>query len=137
MSWATNYENAKNTNNLFTNLPANMEDGRFLKDLKVDQDILNKETMAQLSIQTNGDYRNYLQNNSAAIMQSNSITAHNKTGNMIYFTSNNSHNPPFHYNNSLDRRQPAGYNESDLKNYYLSREQLNRNMISPSIQPYK
>ena len=114
MSWATNYENAKNTNNLFTNLPANMEDGRFLKDLKVDQ-----------------------QNNSAAIMQSNSITAHNKTGNMMYFTSNNSHNPPFHYNNSLDRRQPAGYNESDLKNYYLSREQLNRNMISPSIQPYK
>jgi hypothetical protein len=86
MSWATNYENAKNANNLFTNLPANMEDGRFLKDLKVDQDILNKETMEQLSIQTNGDYRKYLQNNSAAIMQSNSITAHNKTGNMMYFT---------------------------------------------------
>ena len=45
MSWATNYQNSKDANNVFTNVPANIGDGRFLKDLKVDQDVLNKETM--------------------------------------------------------------------------------------------
>lgn len=137
MSWATNYQNSKDANNVFTNVPANMADGRFLKDLKVDQDVLNKETMEELNMKTNGDYRKYLQNNAASIMKTNSITSHSNTGNMIYFKPNDSHNPPFHYDNSLDRRQPAGYNDSDLKNYYLSREQLNRNMVSPSIQIYK
>lgn len=137
MSWATNYQNSKDANNVFTNAPANMADGRFLKDLKVDQDVLNKETMEELNMTTNGDYRKYLQNNAASIMKANSITSHSNTGNMIYFKPNDSHNPPFHYDNSLDRRQPAGYNDSDLKNYYLSREQLNRNMVSPSIQIYK
>ena len=134
MSWATNYQNSKDANNVFTNVPANMADGRFLK---VDQDVLNKETMEELNMKTNGDYRKYLQNNAASIMKTNSITSHSNTGNMIYFKPNDSHNPPFHYDNSLDRRQPAGYNDSDLKNYYLSREQLNRNMVSPSIQIYK
>ena len=137
MSWATNYQNSKDANNVFTNVPANMGDGRFLKDLKVDQDVLNKETMEQLNMKSNGDYRKYLQNNAGSIMKTNSITSHSNTGNMIYFKPNDSHNPPFHYDNSLDTRQPAGYNDSDLKNYYLSREQLNRNMVSPSIQIYK
>tara|TARA_B100001094_G_C18088359_1_gene749008 strand:+ start:308 stop:721 length:414 start_codon:yes stop_codon:yes gene_type:complete len=137
MSWATNYQNSKDANNVFTNVPANMGDGRFLKDLKVDQDVLNKETMEQLNMKSNGDYRKYLQNNAGSIMKANSITSHSNTGNMIYFKPNDSHNPPFHYDNSLDTRQPAGYNDSDLKNYYLSREQLNRNMVSPSIQIYK
>ena len=137
MSWATNYQNSKDANNVFTNVPANMGDGRFLKDLKVDQDVLNKETMEQLNMKSNGDYRKYLQNNAGSIMNANSITSHSNTGNMIYFKPNDSHNPPFHYDNSLDTRQPAGYNDSDLKNYYLSREQLNRNMVSPSIQIYK
>ena len=88
-------------------------------------------------MKSNGDYRKYLQNNAGSIMKANSITSHSNTGNMIYFKPNDSHNPPFHYDNSLDTRQPAGYNDSDLKNYYLSREQLNRNMVSPSIQIYK
>ena len=137
MSWATNYQTSKDANNVFTNVPANMGDGRFLKDLKVDQDVLNKETMEQLNMKSNGDYRKYLQNNAGSIMKTNTITSHSNTGNMIYFKPNDSHNPPFHYDNSLDTRQPAGYNDSDLKNYYLSREQLNRNMVSPSIQIYK
>jgi len=137
MSWATNYQTSKDANNVFTNVPANMGDGRFLKDLKVDQDVLNKETMEQLNMKSNGDYRKYLQSNAGSIMKTNSITSHSNTGNMIYFKPNDSHNPPFHYDNSLDTRQPAGYNDSDLKNYYLSREQLNRNMVSPSIQIYK
>jgi hypothetical protein len=137
MSWATNYQTSKDANNVFTNVPANMGDGRFLKDLKVDQDVLNKETMEQLNMKSNGDYIKYLQHNAGSIMKTNTITSHINTGNMIYFKPNDSHNPPFHYDNSLDTRQPAGYNDSDLKNYYLSREQLNRNMVSPSIQLYK
>jgi hypothetical protein len=33
----------------------------------------------------------------------------------------------------LDNSQPFGYETSDLKNYYLSRHQLQARMISPVI----
>jgi hypothetical protein len=33
----------------------------------------------------------------------------------------------------LDNSQPFGYESSDLKNYYLSRQQLQARMIAPVI----
>jgi hypothetical protein len=33
----------------------------------------------------------------------------------------------------LDRSQPFGYENSDLKNYYLTRQQLQARMVAPVI----
>ena len=42
--------------------------------------------------------------------------------------------PPFLYKNQFDMSAPGyGYCNSDLKSPYLSRQQLNSRMISPSI----
>ena len=47
-----------------------------------------------------------------------------------------SSNVPYTFKGTFDTSQPGfGYCNSDLKNPYLSREQLNARLISPSINP--
>jgi hypothetical protein len=53
----------------------------------------------------------------------------------IYSDRTPSENVPHLYSGSMDTRQPGyGYNTSDLKNPYLSREQLQSRYLSPSIE---
>jgi hypothetical protein len=40
---------------------------------------------------------------------------------------------PFIYPSFLDASEPKGYQSSDLKNLYLTREQLNSRMTSPVV----
>ena len=40
---------------------------------------------------------------------------------------------PFLFNSVVDNAKPFGYANSDLKEIYLSREQLNARKISPAI----
>jgi hypothetical protein len=54
----------------------------------------------------------------------------------VYNTSNPlqpQRNVPFVFDSVLDSSQPFGYENSDLKNYYLSRQQLQARMIAPVI----
>jgi hypothetical protein len=47
-----------------------------------------------------------------------------------------SSNVPFKFKNTFDSSEPGyGYCNSDLKNPYISREQLNARMVAPSINP--
>ena len=47
-----------------------------------------------------------------------------------------SDNVPYTFKGTFDSSKPGfGYCNSDLKNPYLSREQLNSRLISPSINP--
>jgi hypothetical protein len=47
-----------------------------------------------------------------------------------------SDNVPYKFKNTFDTSKPGfGYCKSDLKNPYLTREQLNARLISPSINP--
>ena len=52
----------------------------------------------------------------------------------VYTGKTPSNNVPFMFKSSFDNRKPGyGYCTSDLKNPYLSSEQLNARMISPYI----
>jgi hypothetical protein len=42
-------------------------------------------------------------------------------------------NVPYVFTSVLENSQPFGYENSDLKNYYLSRQQLQARMIAPVI----
>ena len=42
-------------------------------------------------------------------------------------------NTPFSYSSYVDESKPIGYETSDLKEIYLSREQLNARMVAPTI----
>jgi len=128
MSWGTAYSGS---NNIHFNFPPIMEDGRTFSSW-VPGASLNDQLKATHNIQTNWDYRQFLMHNSDNIMDGNLQQAFYQTG----YTSVQSQpvsNSPFLYASVADKNQPYGYEESDLKNIYLSREALQSRMISPVI----
>ena len=56
--------------------------------------------------------------------------------NRLSFNTTPSSNVPYVYKNIYDTSYPGyGYCNSDLKNPYLSREQLNSRLVAPVINP--
>jgi len=98
--------------------------------------VVNNHIQQQEGINTNWDYRRYMQHNGLQIMKFNTSEACYEMGLDPHTTTNStpSSNVPFMYKSSFDTSRPGfGYNNSDLKNPYLTREQLNARMISPSV----
>jgi hypothetical protein len=42
-------------------------------------------------------------------------------------------NTPFMYSSVMDKREPFGYTTSDIKDLYLSRNELQSRMVAPEI----
>ena len=134
MSWATCYSGS---NNIHFNFPPIMADGRNFASWQPDA-VINQRIQKQEHIKSNWQYRRYLQNNGTQIMAYNNLEAcydlgldpHVQTGRTP------SNNVPYAFKSAFDTTTPGfGYCNSDLKNPYLSREQLNSRMVSPSINP--
>ena len=134
MSWGTCFSGS---NNIHFNFPPIMADGRNYSTWQPDA-VVNERIQKQEGIHSNWQYRQYLQNNATHIMNYNSIETcydlgldpHTQTGKTP------SSNVPYKFKNTFDRSTPGyGYCNSDLKNPYLSREQLNARMVAPSINP--
>ena len=132
MSWATCYSGS---NNIHFNFPPIMADGRNYASWQPEA-VINERIQRQEGIQSNWAYRNYLQNNGTQIMKYNNLEACYDLGLDPHYSSskNPASNVPYLYKSTYDSSEP-GYNypTSDLKNPYLSREQLNARMIAPSI----
>lgn len=140
MSWATCYSGSNNTH---FNFPPIMNDGRLYASWQPDA-VINRRIQTQENIHSNWSYRQYLQQNGLQIMQYNNSEAcydlgldpHVQTG------EEPSSNVPYKFRNIYDTNRPGyGYCNSDLKNPYLTSEQLNARLVSPSInlgnqQPY-
>jgi len=114
-----------------------MSDGRNYATWQPEA-VVNDRIQRQEGIQTNWGYRQYLQRNGIQIMNYNNVEAcydlgldpHVKTGRTP------SDNVPYKFKNTFDTSKPGfGYCNSDLKNPYLSSEQLNARLISTSINP--
>ena len=132
MSWATCYSGSNNIN---FNFPPIMSDGRNYASWQPDA-VINKRIQDSEHINNNWSYRQFLQNNGEAIMKYNSGEACYNLGlpAHVYTGKTPSNNVPFMYKSSFDNKKPGfGYFNSYLKNPYLSREQLNSRIISPSI----
>jgi hypothetical protein len=134
MSWATCYSGS---NNIHFNFPPIMADGRNFASWQPDA-VINQRIQKQEQIKSNWQYRQYLQNNGTQIMNYNNLEAcydlgldpHVQTGKTP------SNNVPYSFKSAFDTTTPGfGYCNSDLKNPYLTREQLNSRMVSPSINP--
>ena len=132
MSWATNYSAS---NNIHFNFPPIMNDGRNFSMWQPDA-VINQRIQEKEGITNNWNYRQYLQHNGQQIMNYNNTEAvyelgvdpHVQTGKTP------SSNVPYTFRSVFDTSKPGyGYNNSDLKNPYLSREQLNARLVSPSI----
>ena len=134
MSWATCYSGS---NNIHFNFPPIMADGRNFASWQPDA-VINQRIQKQEHIKSNWQYRQYLQNNGTQIMAYNNLEACYDLGLDPHVQSGKtpSNNVPYAFKSAFDTTTPGfGYCNSDLKNPYLSREQLNSRMVSPSINP--
>lgn len=128
-------------NNAYINCPPMMADGRIWASWQPEA-VINNRIQIEQNINNNWNYREFLQKNGLKIMNFNTIENCYLMG-MDYKkdTRKNieySKNTPFLYTNVFDTRKPAvGYCNSDLKNPYLSREQLNARVIAPYVVPPK
>jgi hypothetical protein len=97
--------------------------------------IINNELRKESGATSNWQYRNYLTANANEIREKNTTEAFNDIGYYQRFV-----NPPlevnsgpFLYSNAYARDQPPGYEDSNLKANYLSREELNQKIGTMSL----
>jgi hypothetical protein len=137
MSWATCYSGS---NNIHFNFPPIMADGRNYAAWQPDA-VINERIQKEQGINTNWKYRQYLTQNALQVMKYNNSEACYDLGLPSHFTSMRDpasnvpeNSGPILYSSIYDTKRPGyGYNESNLKSPYLSREQLQTKMISPTI----
>jgi len=134
MSWATCYSGSNNIN---FNFPPIMSDGRNYASWQPDA-VINERIQTNEGIQTNWGYRQFLQNNGIKIMNYNNKEACNALGLDPHYNTDKtpSDNVPYTFKGVFDGSRPGfGYCNSDLKNPYLSSEQLNARLVAPTINP--
>jgi hypothetical protein len=132
MSWGTCYSGS---NNIHFNYPPIMADGRNYATWQPEA-VVNKRIQQQENIKTSWEYRQYLTHNGIEIMKYNTSEACYDMGlpSHIQTGKTPSSNVPLLYKSTYDNAHPGyGYNNSDLKSPYLTREQLQARLISPSI----
>ena len=124
------------SNNIHFNFPPIMNDGRNFANWQPES-VINKQIQHEHNIKTDWEYRKYMTNNATTIMKFNAQEAIESSGINPFCQTNNtpSSNVPYVFKGTFDNSSPGfGYPTSDLKNPYLSREQLQARMISPSIR---
>jgi len=131
-NWKNCYSASNNSN---FNYPPLMNDSRIWSNWQPDS-IVNQRIQQQEGIKTNWKYRQYLQQNAIQIMNYNSIETCHTLGLDPHIKTDRtpSSNVPYKFKGIFDRSKPSyGYCNSDLKNPYLTKEQLNARLMSPSI----
>jgi hypothetical protein len=130
MSWATC---TAGTNNIYPDFPPIMYDGRNFADWQPGS-IINERIRKESNITSNWNYRKYLSENADTIIKYNQLsacgeccanTAQYGTGQPV------SNNSPYLYKSTMDNTARFGYENSDLKNLYLSDVGLQARMVTP------
>lgn len=127
------------SNNVYAGFPPIMTDGRALIASYQPEAQENSQLVKDSGIKSNWQYRKYLTENATQIAEQNFKEACNDTGYTQRFSlhqrtpDDKIRNTPFVYPSYLDASTPSGYSSSDLKNLYLSREQLTARKNVPSV----
>lgn len=136
MSWGTCYTGS---NNIHFNFPPIMADGRNFASWQPGA-VVNEKIRQESGIKSNWQYRKYLIENADQIIKYNQLGAcEQSSGGVVNYGGEEKLNgSPFLYNSNLENSQtqagqPFGYENSDLKNIYLSRQQLQERMVTPVI----
>lgn len=123
------------THNLYKDFPPFMNDGRVIVASWQQESITNKNLLESSGIKTNWAYRKFLTENSQSIAQQYQAESLNDIGYIARFAEAppQSSPHPHSYKSYLDNSKPFGYQTSDLKQMYLSQEQLNARKMAPAI----
>jgi hypothetical protein len=128
-----------NTNTKYPIFPPLMNDGRSLIASHQPEAIINKQLIDESGMTTNWHYRKFLTSNAREIMTVNFTEACNDCG---YYKrmrepsieqENARITTPHLYSSYVSSEPAFGVQNSDLKQLYLSREQLNSRKVSPVI----
>ena len=117
---------ANGSNNIAMNFPPLMDNSRLFSNYY--SSVLNDEMLKRnKNIKTNTDYRHYLQINAEAIISNNQLNSCNECSVCPYYSKTsleiNKHTP-YIFDHTLSNIRPYGYETSDLKELYLTRQQL-------------
>ena len=130
MSWGTCYAGS---NNIHSDFPPIMNDGRNFANWQPGA-VINEYIREQAKITSNWQYRNYLSKNADAIIKYNQMSACGECcANTVQYGTGHpvSNNSPYLYKSCLDKTQKFGYEDSDLKNLYLTDYNLQARMVTP------
>jgi len=131
MSWGTCYGAS---NNIHFDFPPLMSDGRnfatWIPACKINEDIQKKS-----NITTNYEYRQYLTKNADKIIKQNQLSACNECCACWEQYKKVPYTPTsqYLYQSCTSGGQPYGYENSDLKNLYLSRFALESQKKGPIL----
>ena len=130
MSWGTCYSGS---NNIHMDFPAVMSDGRLYTNwdsaCEANNALKNRE-----GIENNYDYRQFLINNGNKIIKSNGVAAcDNCCACLENYNKTPRYNDKYVYKSCSDKKQPFGYEHSDLKRLYLSRQELQSRLRAPIL----
>jgi hypothetical protein len=133
MSWGTCYAGS---NNIHFDFPPIMKDGRNYANWQPGG-ALNEEIRKENKLHSNWAYRSYLTEQADQIIRANQIAACDNCCSCPATYGNNSPSPPnntpFLFKSCSDKTQPFGYENSDLKNLYLTDVQLQSRMVTPVL----
>lgn len=96
----------------------------------------NRKIQVDTGISSNWKYRQYIQKNANEIMKFNTMHSINTSGNNPYtlLNTNPVGNTPYLYSSIHDTSKPPyGFRNSDLKQDYMSKQQIKARMVAPSI----
>jgi hypothetical protein len=129
-------------NNQYKGFPPKMSDSRSLvsssQPVSVTDFYLKNNTNTNNS---NWVYREYLKNNASDIQRDMQRKSLNDVGYYQRFIQNINNEAltatpiiPYLYSSIFDNSKPFGHQDSDVKQIYLTREQLNARLMTPKIQ---
>jgi len=123
------------SNNVYAGFPPLMSDGRVVLAAHQPDAVVNQQLIVDHGIQSNWEYRRFLQENAQMVMETNMREASNDCGYYNRWIDYKMQlKEPIMYNSLLDNRQPEFYENSDLKQIYLSREQLDAMKMAPTLK---
>jgi hypothetical protein len=129
MSWGTCYSGS---NNIHYDFPPIMSDGRNFANWSPGS-VINERILIQNKILTNWDYRQHLTQNADSVIKQNQKEACGDCCTCGYNHTGKTSNTPYLYKSCVDSTQPYGYTDSNLKNLYLSRQQLQCRAVAPIL----
>jgi len=122
------------SNNKYDGFPPLMSDGRTVVASYQPEAVLNNHLLKEIGVETNWQYRQYLIKNSKEIIQYNRMQTANDAGYFKRYADeeNTKYSSPIIYS-SFEQKPTSSSPASDLKDIYLSREQLNSRMVAPEL----
>jgi len=122
------------SNNIYDGFPPLMEDGRTITASHQPEAVLNNYILKDTGINSNWEYRRYLTNNSTQIVSQNRLSSMNDIGYVKRYEDITANFTTPKIQHSYVESEPQ---KSDLKNIYLSREQLNSKLVAPEMTQYE